>query len=320
MLGGESLYFFKQNIKLRDISSETGITLDGIPVQKVTGNDYLFVDCNGVTYGVIECFFEEGQTPPTDIPDITKELESKNAFPLLHIDDIDDDNKHVSSPLYIEVAAEKVSEPDAGIIKNAPGWMNKDSYKALTLLDKPKPETEPKYTSVADYDFNFAIELQSGGTLCRFSVANKDTVFHDNCDTDDDGRLDVDEFVKGKNAYINQMSDAIEEARDKFKEVLKFQIGVMQYSRNESVINNAFNGFYAWLLERAMGDLSRQKLEVDHSFDNIDITKGYVTSAVTTLNSIFNIIAVCVAPTPDKEELQQILEERNIDLSMIIKS
>lgn len=320
MLGGESLYFFKQSIKLRDISSEDiTITLDGIPVQKVPENKYLFVDGNGVTYGVIEYCFNEGEVPPTNVPNIVKQLESKNAFPLLCTDDINENNKLVSSPLYIEVAAEKVSASGLGILRDAPGWMNEESYQVLTRVDKPKSDSEPKYSSAPNFDFKFATELQKGSTICRFSVANKDTRFHDKCKTDDNEVLEVDAFVKGNNPYIDQMTDAIEYARDKFKEILKFQIGVIQYSRNESVINNAFNGFYAWLLERAMGDLSRQKLEVDHWFDNLDIIKDYIALSVTTLNSIFNVVAVCKAPTPAKEDLKQILEERAIDLSIFIK-
>ncbi len=298
-LGGNSLYFYTVDIRLKNLSATSDITLDGVPLTKVEDNSFLWVDGNGVTYGIIDEFTDTSGTASEVTENIC--LHSKNAFPA-----IDTDTDPVTRSKYVEVAAENINSD--GIIKEAPGWSEA----------KPAKETgkfEPKFSNK--------------GNLCRFSVASKDTVFHDKIDDLENGRINVDAFTKTekdsegeitKESYIDQMGRAIEHAREEFKKILKFQIGVIQYERNTSVIDNAFNGFYAWLLERAMGDLSRQKLDVDHYFDNIEIVKDYVTSSVTTLNSILNVIAVIRAPTPDKDELQKILEERTIDLSMIVKA
>lgn len=317
MLGGESLYFFKQNIKLRNISSENiTITLDGIPVQKVTGNDYLFVDCNGVTYGVVERFSEPTEEEkeadnPTQSQEELIALTSGYAFPLIYVE-----GQPAKASTHIELALENVQA--GGGVAEAPGWMNRDSQSRLSQVS----------------DNNFATALRSGGTLCRFSVAKKDTVFHDELKkvkydeyaifdeylvSGESLQLDVRDFTKKDTGYIDLTSKEIESAIDELKSILKFQIGVMQYARNESVINNAFNGFYAWLLERAMGDLSDKKLEADHWFDNLDIIKDHYSLSFTTMNSIINAVAVCIAPTPAKEDLKQILEERAIDFSFFIE-
>lgn len=302
MLGGDNLYFFKQNIKLGDISKKM-ITLDGVPVQRVPENNYLFVDGNGVTYGVIEHFYQ-GDTPPSDVGTITTELHSKNAFPFLEVNEQSDT---VNFPTYIEIAAEKVksisNDTFHGVVESAPGWMDLKSKQKLG--------------SVSGSDFN--PKFENDGKIYRFSVASKDTQFHEQLELLDNGRVDVEKFIKKDTGYIDVTSSAIEKAREHLKDILKFQIGTFEYERNVSVINNAFNGFYAWLLERAMGDLARKELDIDYYLDSRELDWQRGRNVISSILAGINFGATFWAPLPTKEEFLSVLQDKRLNLSFYVK-
>lgn len=279
-LGGNNLNFFTLSMTLKDLTSITSITLDGQALEKVAGNSYLFSDANGVTYGVIK------RTNNSNTNSLV--LSSDHMFPN-------------ASPTYIEVSADSVG---AGGLIVAPGCS----------------EGEPKEEQGIS---NFIKEAGSSANFKEeeFSVASKETPFHRALKSAGEDRIDIGDFVDSDGeGHIKDLYDAISSASSNLQNILKFEIGAQEYAAHQAVINNAFNGVSAWLLERAQGDLARQKLDYDHKYDVKDLTKNYVTSGITTLNSLLNIIAVWVAPTPTRDDLHKTLEERTIDLSFIVKS
>lgn len=281
-LGGDNLYFFKFSMTLKDLTSIENITLDGQELTKVEGNNYLVKDANDITYGVIK------RTSNNSNDAIA--LSSAAMFPARH-------------STFIEIAAENIAAD--GMIE-APGASS----------STPEEESSISIFVPDVYEEN---EAPSNHKKEEFSVSSKGTAFHRALKSAGNDCIDVSGFL-GEGGHVATLESAISHASNRLKDILKFEIGAHEYAAHQSVIDNVFNGVSAWLFERAQGDLARQKLDHDHKYAVKESTKQYVATVVTTLNSLLNITVACLTTAPSGDELQQILEERTIDLSIIVKT
>ena len=112
--------------------------------------------------------------------------------------------------------------------------------------------------------------------------------------------------------------DAIDNASERIKSILEFEIGYEVYSLHETEIDNVFNGVKSWLIERAMNDLDNHELMFNYHSDMIGHDKDKWISGLSTAASVLNVITSLFAPPLSRDDMNEAFSEKTLDIQYFL--